>query len=187
MNLNNYIKSGKDEEISLMFDDLKRSTAIFKLAMWKKNGVLSGEDFEELLKIADESLYDAKRSGRGRIGSIRKKRIDLPTQVCVGRRWEKEALKRFITKDDEGVRAAIIEGNVGVGKTRLVREVLNTVSGMEILWSDCLAFFESIPYYPISEIIRYKMKRQGRRRWRWLVPVRPAWPVPTTWFGKDIR
>jgi hypothetical protein len=31
-----------------MFDDLKRSTAIFKLAMWKKNGILSGEDFEEL-------------------------------------------------------------------------------------------------------------------------------------------
>ena len=38
----------EDKEISLMFDDLKRSTAIFKLAMWKKNGILSGEDFEEL-------------------------------------------------------------------------------------------------------------------------------------------
>ncbi len=31
-----------------MFDDLKRSNAIFKLAMWKRNGILSGEDFEEL-------------------------------------------------------------------------------------------------------------------------------------------
>ena len=121
------------------------------------------EDFEELLKIADESLYDAKRSGRGRIGSTRKKRIDLPTQVCVGRRWEKEALKRFITKEDGGIRAVIIEGTVGVGKTRLVKEVLNNISGMEILWSDCLAFFEGIPYYPISEIIRYKIKRQGKR------------------------
>jgi hypothetical protein len=35
----------EDKEISLMFDDLKRSTAIFKLAMWKRNGILSGEDF----------------------------------------------------------------------------------------------------------------------------------------------
>lgn len=38
----------EDKEISLMFDDLKRSTAIFKLAMWKKNGILSDDDFEEL-------------------------------------------------------------------------------------------------------------------------------------------
>jgi len=27
----------EDKEISLMFDDLNRSTAIFKLAMWKKS------------------------------------------------------------------------------------------------------------------------------------------------------
>jgi hypothetical protein len=38
----------EDKEISLMFDDLKRSTAIFKLAMWKKKGILSGDDFEGL-------------------------------------------------------------------------------------------------------------------------------------------
>jgi hypothetical protein len=38
----------EDREISLMFDDLKRSTAIFKLAMWKKNGILSQESFDEL-------------------------------------------------------------------------------------------------------------------------------------------
>ena len=38
----------EDKEISLMFDDLKRSTAIFKLAAWKRNGVLSIEDFEKL-------------------------------------------------------------------------------------------------------------------------------------------
>jgi hypothetical protein len=37
----------EDKEIGLMFDDLKRSTAIFKLAMWKKNGILSDDDFEE--------------------------------------------------------------------------------------------------------------------------------------------
>jgi len=38
----------EDKEISLMFDDLSRSNAIFKLAMWKRNGILSGVDFEEL-------------------------------------------------------------------------------------------------------------------------------------------
>ena len=54
----------KDKEISLMFDDLKRSTAIFKLAMWKKNGILSGEDFEELTeetKKRIESICNIER------------------------------------------------------------------------------------------------------------------------------
>ena len=44
----------EDKEISLMFDDLKRSTAIFKLAMWKKNGILSDESFDELSKETQE-------------------------------------------------------------------------------------------------------------------------------------
>ena len=37
----------EDKEISLMFDDLKRSTAIFKLSVWKRIGLLSDENFEE--------------------------------------------------------------------------------------------------------------------------------------------
>ena len=46
----------EDKEISLMFDDLKRSTAIFKLAMWKKNRILSGEDFEELTEETQKRI-----------------------------------------------------------------------------------------------------------------------------------
>jgi hypothetical protein len=42
------IMKEEDKEISLMFDDLRRSNAIFKFARWKRNGILSGEDFEEL-------------------------------------------------------------------------------------------------------------------------------------------
>lgn len=37
----------EDNQISLMFDDLKRSTGIFKLSVWKKNGILSVENFKE--------------------------------------------------------------------------------------------------------------------------------------------
>ena len=46
----------EDKKISLMFDDLKRSTAIFKLAMWKKNGILSNESFDELSKETQEHI-----------------------------------------------------------------------------------------------------------------------------------
>jgi len=54
----------EDKGISLLFDDLKRSTAIFKLAMWKKNGVLSVDDFEELTEKTRqriESICNIKR------------------------------------------------------------------------------------------------------------------------------
>jgi len=46
----------EDKEIGLMFDDLKRSTAIFKLAMWKKNGILSDEDFEALTEETQKRI-----------------------------------------------------------------------------------------------------------------------------------
>ena len=46
----------EDKEVSLMFDDLKRSTAIFKLAMWKRNGILSSEDFSDLTEETQERI-----------------------------------------------------------------------------------------------------------------------------------
>lgn len=46
----------EDKEIGLMFDDLKRSTAIFKLATWKRNGILSGDDFEDLTEETQKRI-----------------------------------------------------------------------------------------------------------------------------------
>lgn len=40
------IMEKEDKKIVEMFDDLKRSTAYFKLAAWRQNGLLSDEDFE---------------------------------------------------------------------------------------------------------------------------------------------
>ena len=37
----------EDREISLMFDDLKRSNAIQKLAAWNRNAVISNERFSK--------------------------------------------------------------------------------------------------------------------------------------------
>lgn len=46
----------EDKEIALMFDDLKRSTAIFKLAMWKNNGLISGDDLREFTEQTQERI-----------------------------------------------------------------------------------------------------------------------------------
>ena len=47
----------EDREISLMFDDLKRSNAIQKLAAWKRNAVISNERFS---KFSDETQQTVK-------------------------------------------------------------------------------------------------------------------------------
>ena len=54
----------QDKLISLMFDDLKRSTAIIKLSAWKRNGILSDENFKEFSEETQkriESLCDVMR------------------------------------------------------------------------------------------------------------------------------
>jgi hypothetical protein len=35
---------------------MKRSTAIFKLAMWKRNGILSDDDFEEFTEETQQRI-----------------------------------------------------------------------------------------------------------------------------------
>ena len=45
-----------DQEIALMFDDLRRSTAIFKLAVWKRNGILSDENFNEFTEETQKRI-----------------------------------------------------------------------------------------------------------------------------------
>ena len=50
------VMKAEDKEIGLMFDDLKRRTAIFKLAMWKRNGILSDEDFKELTEETQKRI-----------------------------------------------------------------------------------------------------------------------------------
>ena len=37
----------EDQELGLMFDDVKRSTALFKLATWKSSGLITDIDFEQ--------------------------------------------------------------------------------------------------------------------------------------------
>ncbi len=120
-----------------------------------------GQDFEELLKIADQALYNAKRSGQARLGIVRKKQLELPMKVFIDRIEEKEALKKLLMDGKERMSVAIVKGNVGIGKTRLGRQVLDDIRGCEIVWSDCLFLTDSIAYYPIREALKYHIQRFG--------------------------
>ncbi len=118
-----------------------------------------GKDFDTLFKEADERLYIAKRSGRGRIGENSKIKLNFESHVFVDRSKEKEILKSAII--DKHV--AIVKGQVRIGKTRLIRETLSRLKGWEILWATCLPFNYNIPYYPIRELTRYKIERYGKK------------------------
>ena len=46
----------EDDEIALMFDDLKRSNAKIKLAAWKSNGLISDEDLKGFSEETQDSI-----------------------------------------------------------------------------------------------------------------------------------
>ena len=120
-----------------------------------------GRNFSRLLEVADQALYEAKRGGRARIGLAGKKRLEIPTKVFIGRRREKEILRALLNKKDCTLQVAVIKGTVGIGKTRLAKELLNDLRGKEILWSDCISLHDEMSYYPIRELIKYRTQRQG--------------------------
>ncbi len=130
-----------------------------------------GEDFEGLLNAADQALYEAKRSGRDTIGIRGAKKAELPIKVFIDRVGEKEEVKKVVLASGIGVRAVVVEGNVGIGKTRLCKEVLNDTEGKEIVWADCMFFTENITYYSIREIIKYRIQRWGMATLKDLAPV----------------
>ncbi len=120
-------------------------------------------DLAELVKMADESLYDAKRRGRDRLGVVRSRHLELPIKAFVNRSREKEQLSLYLMAAEGRAKVVLVKGAVGIGKTRLVREVLNRISYREVLWADCLPLDEAISYYCIRQLLNYKMRRRGEQ------------------------
>ena len=171
------IRYGGDEFIAILLEtgkrdarivwsrtmDKLRHTKIGGLAITISLGISSypqdGNSLKSLIEKADKSLYIAKKSGRDRIGDQFEKRIQIPIRPFIDR---EEIYNQIKTNIDSGG-LTLIKGAVGIGKTRLAREVISTLKRREVVWSDCLPFMESIPYYPIRELIKYRMKRKGKK------------------------
>ena len=123
----------------------------------------AGKDLSGLIGWADQALYAAKwRGGNGCCGEsdLPKEPIGRPlasTPYMVGREKELGQLKRFLEDvRRRGARLVLISGELGVGKTRLTREIrqsLERTGGIALL-GGCHEDTRSIPYYPFREAFR---------------------------------
>jgi len=116
-------------------------------------------DWKALLEVADKNMYNAKRSGRDRIGFFERgrKNLIIPTKEIVGRGAELEKIKEISKSIFSGKGGVVcISGEIGVGKTRLVQEVAKDTYFQDALMlsSNLSATTKSIPYFPFREIIR---------------------------------
>ncbi|MCK4252134.1 tetratricopeptide repeat protein [candidate division WOR-3 bacterium] len=128
----------------------------------------NAKDWHTLFNIADRNLYSAKRRGRDRIGIFEKEKkgLKIPVKEIIGRDEEITRIKEAINSIFNGSGGAVcISGEVGVGKTRLVQEIIkdSDFQDIQFLSSNLSATTKSIPYYSFREIIRTVMKEEGEK------------------------
>ncbi len=173
------IRYGGDEFVCVMNDTLKkdaesvlnriadscRRQPFDDLSITFSAGIASfpgdGSSYEEVFASTDRALYEAKRAGRDRISTIGERKAEIPIKAFIDRRLEREAMRGVITSSSRSLRTVVVRGLVGVGKTRLSREILAGLKEREIIWTDCIQFDEPLAYYVIRELIRYRLKRFG--------------------------
>ncbi len=128
---------------------------------------IEGRDWLSVFNTADRRLYSAKRHGRDRIGAFTKeyRRVITPTIEIIGRDKEITRIKSSISQTaSDGCRTTYISGEIGVGKTRLMHEIVNDSCYQDFthLVSNLSATTKSIPYYAFREIIRSVYRKKGR-------------------------
>ena len=87
-------------------------------------------ELSELISMADQALYRAKETGRGRFVLADNLKISREAEPdfshMVGRREELQMLRELLDKAlDESARFCLITGYQGMGKTKLVAELTN--------------------------------------------------------------
>lgn len=93
----------------------------------------------ELVSRADKALYRAKEAGRGRVfffteDLMNTEAPEISSAHMIGRRPELQKLRQMVEESiTESSRFAVVTGETGVGKSRLVDELLNYCNFMKVL------------------------------------------------------
>jgi diguanylate cyclase (GGDEF)-like protein len=125
-------------------------------------------DLSQLIKRADKALYLAKKQGRdcwirwkhqSTSGRDDQSGLKLDqTLEMIGRVKEREKLLRIIERVKGGSGCSvIIEGEMGVGKTRLTQYAMMRLEhhGFKSLSINCFKETAEIPYFPLREALSY--------------------------------
>ena len=113
---------------------------------------IDGETWEELFRVADRRLYSAKRKGKGCVGVIGEElgELVIPTPNLIDRKNEMKEIERHILDSSQGL--FIVGGGAGVGKTRLVKDVVSSMPGLVLFTGHSYATMHSSPYFAIRDL-----------------------------------
>lgn len=147
----------------------------------------AGRSFEELFAAADRAMYDAKRSGRNRTGSVAelvaRPEPMLSAERFVGRGRELEQLASVL---DETLRRRpqllLLSGDAGVGKTTLLRQLATDVRlrGGVFVAGQCFESDLRPPYSPWIEALTTiaSLDAVAPREWMELPRLVPSLGTP---------
>ncbi len=130
---------------------------------------MSGDaSLDDVIARADAALYQAKHEGRRRIVVFDPRASAQPPEAwcecLVGRERELRALRQVLEEAlAKGMRLAVVAGEVGVGKTRLVEE-LGTYAvfrGCTVRWVACVEGGYAQPYSYLIDPLRGTMAQMA--------------------------
>jgi class 3 adenylate cyclase/tetratricopeptide (TPR) repeat protein len=124
-----------------------------------------------------------------RLGDVRGETSRRDAAPMVGRADELELLRRAYERAvrERGCHLFTILGAAGVGKSRLVSELLATIEDARVLRGRCLSYGEGITYWPVVEVLKQLGDPGGDERVRRPISVllgeldAPTTPAETAW------
>jgi len=149
----------------------------------------------ELLKIADKGLYEAKRMGGGRIIKHRElreidKEIILNFEKFVGRNDTLSLFKTTLETVSRGEgKVLFVTGEIGIGKTRLVKEAMRYADLIGFKIFEGRAHSQKIipPYFLFGSLIENIVRDFDTKMLKKVMKEISVWQKGLRWIVPDIH